>query len=263
MPLNTQIIKETVSNGILNYVENNLEKVRPFQILDLLIPKERKIRSIVGGLETSQGKTLWEPLAKSIATDNGFVVVPGDLQSPLIMPAALGNTLQIILESRILQNGQYNASTAHSAIKQVCQQFINNPIQGFGPPPRGSGVDIWLQRDGIDYFFDTKTVQPNIAKFREFLSQLFNWYAYFYSGNPNGNAIAKIVFPYNPYKGDFWENSKANGRPLEPNAEAWVENEFWDFISGEENTFSIIKNCFIELKDVGSLQEQLDSLFSE
>ena len=38
------------------------EKSKVFQPLDLLIPNERQIRSIVGGLETSLGTTLWEAL---------------------------------------------------------------------------------------------------------------------------------------------------------------------------------------------------------
>ena len=40
-----------------------------------MIPKERKIRSIVGGLETSLGTTLWEPLAKALAIENNFEIV--------------------------------------------------------------------------------------------------------------------------------------------------------------------------------------------
>lgn len=51
--------------NIEGYARRSLKKNRKFQILDLLIPNERKIRSIVGGLETSLEPTLWEPLAKA------------------------------------------------------------------------------------------------------------------------------------------------------------------------------------------------------
>lgn len=261
MAIDIDLIKQTVTKSITNYVKANLASIRSFQVLDLLIPKERKIRSIVGGIETSLGRTLWEPLAKTIAVNNGFTVVENQLEQPLIPPASISQTLQLIFEARFQQNGMYDAAKSHKAIKDVCQQFIKNPIDKFGPAPKGHGVDIWLNKDGIDYFFDTKTVQPNIAKFRDFLTQLYSWYSYYYSKNPNGNAEARIVFPYNPYLGDFWQKSKGNGKPLEAGSEGWVEDEFWDFLSGEKNTFSTIKMAFDELREEGIIQKSLDTIF--
>ncbi len=49
------IIRDTVKESIIAFAKKSLKKKAKFQILDLLIPKERKIRSIVGGLETSLG----------------------------------------------------------------------------------------------------------------------------------------------------------------------------------------------------------------
>ncbi len=70
-----RIIRETVKTSIISFAHRALTKKAKFQILDLIIPKERKIRSIVGGLETSLGTTLWEPLAKALAKENGFQVI--------------------------------------------------------------------------------------------------------------------------------------------------------------------------------------------
>lgn len=256
-----QIIKNTVTESIVLFFKSNLKKKKKFQILDLLIPRERNIRSIVGGLETSMGRTLWEPLAKQLATNNGFVVVKGDLKSPVNMPNQLGSTLQIIIESRESRNEIYDGNSSHEAIKNICKQFEIHKITDFSKPPRGNGVDVWLQKDGIDYFFDTKTVQPNVGDFKKFLRQILFWYGFFYSKNPSGTAIGKIVFPYNPYPGDFWKYSKGNGKPLEPKTEAWVEDEFWDFISGTSNTFDLIKMAFIELFNEKTLELELNKLF--
>lgn len=145
------------------------------------------------------------------------------------MPGSLSSTLQIIIEARENQNSLYNAQSSHAAIKNICQQFINSPISNFQKAPRGNGVDIWLKKNNTDYFFDTKTVQPNVGDLRKFLRQVLYWYSYFYSKHPSGNAIGRIVFPYNPYTGDFWKHIKASGRPLEKHEEAWVENEFLGF----------------------------------
>ena len=237
-------------------------KKSKLQNLDLIIPKERKIRSIVGGLETSLGTTLWEPLAKSLATANGFKVIDDNLQCPSNMPASLSNEIQIILDDRNNVGSRLNAQSSHDKIKDICQSFISRPISEFGYPPRGKGVDIWLVKDGVNYFFDTKTVQPNLKDFAGFLDQILNWYAYYYSQYPTGTAVARIVFPYNPSSGSFWAGATGGGAPLEPTNEGWVENEFWDFCSGHVNTYGIIKDAFSELHASNELEETFDRLLS-
>ncbi len=178
-----------------------------------------------------------------------------------VKPGSLASILQIVIEARINQNQLYDAKSSRDAIKNICQQFINSRISNFQKAPRGNGVDVWLQKDEIDYFFDTKTVQPNIGQLKSFLGQLLYWYAFYYSQNPGGNAVARIIFPYNPYEGDFWKYCKAGGRPLEKNEEAWVENEFWDFISGTQDTFGLIKESFVELYDEKTVEKELNKLF--
>jgi hypothetical protein len=255
------IITKEVTVSIEKYLRKKGKK-QAYQILDLLIPNERKIRSKVGGLETSLGRTLWEPLAKTLAKENGFIVHARNLECPSNMPAPLFNTLKEIIEAREQNNEQYNALTSHDTIKKVCQQFIKYPIPDFKKAPKGSGVDIWLEKDGNNYLFDTKTVQPNLKAFTGFLAQILTWYAYFYSKNPTGHVIARIVFPYNPYlKSEFWIKSKGNGKPLEPGLEAWVGNEFWDFVSGHEKTLVLIEESFIEIHEKGHLDQKFRKLF--
>lgn len=260
-PIIKEITKRIIKNGILIYTKGKAKKEPNFQILDLLIPRERKIRSIVGGLETSLGKTLWEPLAKELSANNNFEVIDKNLECPTNMPANLQNTLSNILEARTNKNGNLDAKKCHDLIYEACQKFIDEPIVAFKKAPRGFGVDIWLRKDEINYFFDTKTVQPNIGGLSKFVNQLLNWYAYFYSRYPTGKAEARIVFPYNPYNEDFWIKTKSGGFPLEKLNEGWVENEFWDFCTGYENTFGIIRECFTELKNSGEIKNELELLF--
>lgn len=256
-----KIIKDTVAKSIKEFAKKSISKKAKFQILDLIMPKERKIRSIVGGLETSLGTTLWEPLAKALAKENGFTVINEKLKCPTNMPAALGGTLQMIIEDRKKGAGIFDATSSHANIKRVCQAFIERPIESFEKPPKGRGVDIWLKKDGVNYFFDTKTVQPNLSALTSCLEQVLAWYAYYYSKQPDGKAEGRIVFPYNPYIDSiFWEKIIGHGMPLEPDNEAWVENQFWDFCSGLSNTFEIITTAFNELVEEGVLERDLDTL---
>ncbi len=255
------VIKQTVKTSIISFAKRNLNKVSNFQILDLIIPKERKIRSIVGGLETSLGTTLWEPLAKALASQNGFEVVNSQLERPTHMPATLSKTLQSIIEERTNGSGLYTAITSHDEIKKVCQPFVKKPLDAFEKPASGRGIDIWLRKDNINYFFDTKTVQPNVGDFTSYMIQILTWYAHFYSKYPTGEAVARIVFPYNPYKVDFWTKTIGKKQPLEKDNEAWVENQFWNFCSGLPNTFEIIIESFKELQQSKELEQDFEKLF--
>lgn len=257
------LIKNAIKQSIINFAKNSPKKKAKFQILDLLIPKERKIRSIVGGLEGSLSTTLWEPLAKVLAAGNGFQIINADLEAPKNIPASLSSVLQSIIADRNEGGILYSATESHEAIKKVCQSFIKSPITAFGKAPNGSGVDIWLVKDGVNYFFDVKTVQPNLSTLKSCLKQVLTWYAYFYAQNPTGTAQARIVFPYNPNREEtFWDAVIGGGKPLEKDTEAWVCNQFWDFCSGVDNTFEIIETSFMELKESGELEAEFNRLFS-
>ena len=224
-----QLVKLVVKSSIVGYVKAKNLKESNFQILDLLIPKERYIRSIVGGLETSVGTTLWQPLAKEVAKTNGFSVRSMKLEMPDPLPTNIATVIETVLEDRLGGHGQFDGLKTEKAIIDACQRFIRSPVTSFVSPPTGEGVDIWLERGGIDYLFDTKTVYPNVGSYSKFLGQVVKWKAYFYSRFPTSKCQANIVFPYNPYgKIDFWSKTMNCGRPLDKNYDALVEDEFWD-----------------------------------
>ena len=258
-----ELIRTAVIKSIKNFAKKKINKKAKFQILDLLIPKERKIRSIVGGLETSLGTTLWEPLAKTLAQHNGFEVIENKLEAPTNMPASLQNILSNILEDRKSDTPSIDGNESHSQIKKACQKFIKSPIDNYTKAPRGFGVDIWLKKNDTNYFFDTKTVQPNVGTYTKCMEQVLTWYTYFYARFPTQQSEAKIVFPYNPDPGsDFWLKTMNKGRPLDSKHEALVGNQFWDFCSGEKNTYEAIAKTFEEIAASGELTETIYDLLS-
>jgi len=120
------------------------------------------------------------------------------------------------------------------------------------------------QKNNINYFFDTKTVQPNVGSYSKFVEQILNWYAFFYAKNPTGKAVARIVFPYNPdMPNDFWKNTINKGFPLEKNKEGWVGNEFWDFCSGLTETYELIESAFLDIRNSKKLEKKFNALFRD
>ncbi len=63
-----------IRTGINQYLESKRDEVVNYHVLQEIFPVERRIRSIIGGLETSFGTKVWEPLAKQIAQQNGFKI---------------------------------------------------------------------------------------------------------------------------------------------------------------------------------------------
>ena len=63
------VLKKSISNFFVN------KEVKTVHPLDYIFPNERRIRSLIGGLETSLGTTLWEPLLTLFAKHNGFKIL--------------------------------------------------------------------------------------------------------------------------------------------------------------------------------------------
>jgi hypothetical protein len=79
-----QQIKQTLKTSISRYLQRQKGKPRKFHVLNYSFPTERHIRSLIGGLETSLGTTVWEPIARTLAECNGFTVCnPKQLLKPI------------------------------------------------------------------------------------------------------------------------------------------------------------------------------------
>jgi hypothetical protein len=70
-------IKNLTEDLVFEKIEKYFSQDRnfDFKILDIWFPVEARIRSYIGGLETSLGQGLWENLAVLLASENGFEVL--------------------------------------------------------------------------------------------------------------------------------------------------------------------------------------------
>lgn len=254
-------IKETVKKSIRNFFLKKLKTgVKTTHVLDSIFPTERKIRSLIGGLETSMGTTLWEPLAKMFAKNNGFDVLEKEIMKPQPMPGLLSSEISKIRSERENINSWIQIDECKSRLREKAKDSIND-VEEYISPPRGFGVDVFLTKDDKYFAYDIKTTQPNVEDFAKYNSQIINWYAYTYSRYPDRDITARIAFPFNPHKKDFWEKMGNKVFPLEKSVDALVENEFWDEISGIDNTFKHILSVFRELGDSDFRQEFSDIFY--
>lgn len=249
-------IKNVIKTSLQNYVANfTYSSTHP---LDTLIPTERKIRSLVGGLETSMGTKLWEPIAKVLASNNGFEVLKSKLKRPDPMPLSLQAKLDYLITIREHRTTWVNRDEIVRELRETVRSMTDSERNGveYIAPASGSGVDIFFKKDGKYYAFDTKTVQPNVGDIKKFNKQILEWYAYAIFKQPDIDFSGQIAYPYNPWATDFWARDIHRNGALQPGVDALVENEFRDFISGYHGTFQQIMSIFEELEEEG-LGEQL------
>ncbi|MDH6075619.1 TdeIII family type II restriction endonuclease [Umezakia ovalisporum] len=242
-------IKENLKESIISFFKD--KTVKNYQILDEIFPNERRIRSLIGGLETSLGTNFWEPISKTLAKMNGFEIITEKILIPTPFPEILQNELDKLVYEREHKPNNKRIST------KECIDRLRNAATKINPqnmtkyilPPKGTGVDLHLSKDGIEYLFDIKTAQPNLADFQKFNKQILQWYAYKLAKDTNCNLEARIAIPFNPFNKPWYEEqkSKLSNSPLDIHQDIWVENEFWDFCSGIENTFEQLKSLFVEL----------------
>ncbi len=202
-------------------------------------------------METSLGTTFWEPIAKTLAEINGFTIIQEEILVPNPFPQILQHELDKLVDEREKKPNK------NTILTQECIQRLKNAALKTNPenitqyvsPPKGTGVDIHLFKDGVNYLFDIKTAQPNLGDFKKFNKQMLEWFAYSFAKNPNTDLEAAIAIPFNPFTKSWYEEqkSKLSSSPLDISQDIWVENEFWDFGSGSENTFEELKSLFVEL----------------
>ena len=136
------LVRETVISSLTNFIRNRMGVEPNFQILDLIIPTERRIRSVVGGMETSLGTTLWEPLAKNLASLNGFEIIEDNLLSPTNMPGNLQNTVQLLVEGRNNRNQLYNAGCTSVNPQYFAFYYGAGGVNPLGAPINFNGVTV-------------------------------------------------------------------------------------------------------------------------
>lgn len=239
-----EAIRTTIVSSITSFFEG--KKVKTKQVLDMIFPVQRRIRSLIGGLETSFGTTVWEPIAKDIAQYYGFTVIDENILEPKPFPeelSALINELKLLREHK---GPSISMEYCKSRLIKLCKGSKFD-ISEFVEPPAGKGVDVYLQKDDHEYVFDIKTVQPNVGDGQRYNEQLIRWYAYRYAANPNIMIDAYIAFPYNPHTKDFWEKTKNKIYPLAPGKDALVADEFWGFLSEGNVKTEDIWSIFQEL----------------
>lgn len=241
-----ELISVTVSHNIHDFFEG--KEVKTTHMLDHIFPRERKIRSLIGGLETSMGTRVWEPLAKAFAEGNGYEVLDEKVFNARV-PVIPDNVTKFISiwEKRKIKDKSLLLSNYWEELKIFVDKNVDITTLNYQKMPKGQGVDIILSKDGKLYLTDIKTNQLNAGGGPKFLKNFLDWYAYLALMKKTESAVCFLAFPFDPHAGGFWKRESGKVSPLIPDEEAYVADGFWDMLSGRKGTTKMIESTFKEL----------------
>lgn len=252
------LIEHTIESSIGTFFEGKTVEVT--HVLDLIFPKERRIRSLIGGLETALGTRLWEPIAKAFASENGFIV-KNEKEFNSRVPVIPQEVRHLISDfnARKHQKPKLKAIDFIDELSKAIKDKNIKP-ESYQKIPKGEGVDIWIVKNGVEYLIDFKTNQINAGGGPKFLLNQLHWITYRLLDNPNIKVVPILAFPFNPHKGNFWVKEGGKAAPLIPGEEALVADEIWNFLLGEQNSTNLILRSFEKIGKSG-FGEKFKDLF--
>jgi len=245
------ITKDVASTAITKFFHKR--EVKTVHVLDKIFPKQRRIRSLIGGLETSFGIKMWETLAKIFAEKNGFEILNEKEFNKNQVPLKIPSELYACLDKWKHQREEYEGIALDGYLEELKELIHNTDLThiSYGKMPKGEGLDVWIRKDNSEFLFDIKTNQINAGGGPKYNELIMRWYLYRLINNADIDIKCQIAFPFNPYPTDFWATTKDKATPLIPSQDALVENEFWDFLSGQKGTWDQMMLGFDELRDEG------------
>ena len=254
-------VQEVVVSSFTSWEKNKLKKGIDTEhvILDIIAPKERLVATIIQSLQTSLGQKLWEKLTVELAKQNSFEIC----DKKLFYAPKTNFFNQTISEWKSKRENNENITLdgyVEDLIKKIKEFKKNNKDVKKIKPQKGDGLDVWLKKDNINYLLELKSPHLNAGNGNDFSQKLMKHYLYHLYRQPNSKVIAQLSIPYNPFDEPYELAEKGRISPLIKDKDYLVDNDFWKFITGNDNAMSIIKESVHELKDKGELYEKIDSL---
>jgi len=199
-----------------------------------LIQDEEKVSSysFIHSIATTLGMSIYEEVAKIIAEPHSQAVgVKVDLDSTL-SDEQLKVIEKIVTE---LRDGRRKVNK-----EEETKEVLSVNPEGGKPYKKDRLADFFMKRDGKEYYFEIKTVKPNIDVFTTSKIKLLQWIA-----RKQKQIITIVAFPYNPYYPQPYTRFTEQG-VVEKNKELLVGEEFWNFLGGED-TYEELLELFDEI----------------
>lgn len=224
-------IKKLLQNKIDNKLKRYLRESTSMPFLMRLIQDGEKVAaySFIHSLSTSLGMSIYEDVSRIIANETS---------KECFTKYGVGGVLSKEQKSVIadIMRELRNSKGRKPNIEQETREVLQASASGGKYQKEGNIADFYMKRTDTEYYFEIKTVKPNIDVFEKSKTKLLEWIA-----RKRKPVKVFLAFPYNPYHPEPYTRFTMQNMMDHPN-DLLVGDEYWNFLGG--------KNTFIELLDV-------------
>ena len=243
-----QKIKNLLSKKIESKLKSYGRETTSMPFLARLIQDNEKIAaySFIHSMATTLGMSIYEDISVIIASETADEAFRNYGVGGAISRAQKSTINNIITK---LRNGERKADIIGEVQEVLLANSENGEFQ-----KSGNIADFYMRRGDEEFYFEIKTVKPNIDVFEKSKTKLLEWVA-----RKRKSVNVYLAFPYNPYHPETYSRFTESGMMDTPN-DFLVGEEYWDFIGGE-NTFPELLQTFDEVGK--EFKERLDRKFKE
>lgn len=227
-------IRDLLSAKIEAKLKSYGRETTSMPFLARLIQDNEKIAaySFIHSLATTLGMSIYEDVSVIIASETSEECFKAYSVGGVLSETQKTTINKIVTE---LRNRERKADI-HAEIKEV----LNASPQNGEHQQSGQIADFYLKRAGEEYYFEIKTVKPNIDVFEKSKTKLLEWVA-----RRRKEIRVFLAFPYNPYHPQPYTRFTEVGM-MDSRKDFLVGDEYWDFIGGEK-TFPQLLETFDEV----------------
>ena len=221
----TKTQKEIILELLIKKIESKLKKYgresvsMPF--LARLIQDDEKIAaySFIHSISTTLGMSIYEGVSVILATDSSEACFRNYGVGGVISREQKNTINKIVTELR-------NKTRSANIQKEIKEVLSASSVKGTFQKS-GNIADFYMERNGEEYFFEIKTVKPNIDVFEKSKTKLLEWVA-------RKRKFIKVflAFPYNPYYPKPYSRFTEEGLMDYPN-DFLIGEEYWDLLGGK------------------------------
>jgi hypothetical protein len=243
-----EAIKKLLSNKIEKKLKSYGRETTSMPFLARMIQDNEKIAaySFIHSMATTLGMSIYEDVSVIIASETAEECFRNYGVGGAISKAQKATISNIIAK---LRNSERKADIEKEIKEVLTADFKNGEFQ-----KSGAIADFYMKRNGEEYYFEIKTVKPNIDVFEKSKTKLLEWVA-----RRRKSVNVFLAFPYNPYHPEPYSRFTEVGMMDQPN-DFLVGDEYWDFIGGK-NTFTELLDTFDEVGK--EFKDRLDKKFKE
>ena len=216
---------------------------RHFAAIHTIPEKDRRMYSGIQSLLTSFGQSFYEDMAVSIASVNSDKVERFWRSDQLVSKDRVAKINDIV-------NNLANKISTPNRVREI-KDILEVPNKNPTRVDNGMIVDVYVQQGNKEYYFEIKTVGPNIRGFRSHKEQVLTWVA-----RADKEIHAALVLPYNPYLPKPYK--RPGSEIMDLGEDLLVGKDFWDILGG--------KGCYEDIEDAfqrigGKYWKKLSSKF--